>query len=116
MFDQLEVTKYHTGKYSIASPSPPLCNYQSIPRKRPLTHAGLVVFVEEDHYVAEDFLYILELMQLKSNELCSKCNILSLGTYLKTFNYYTYNKKVSVLSFSLNCALLVFQTPNKKFL
>lgn len=56
---------------------------------------GLVVFLEEDHYVAEDFLYILELMQLKSNELCPKCNILSLGTYLKTFNYYTYNKKVS---------------------
>lgn len=69
VFDQLEVTKYHTG---------------------------LVVFLEEDHYVAEDFLYILELMQQKSNELCQKCNILSLGTYLKTFNYYTYNKKVEV--------------------
>lgn len=69
VFDQLEVTKYHTG---------------------------LLVFLEEDHYVAEDFLYILELMQQKSNELCQKCNILSLGTYLKTFNYYTYNKKVEV--------------------
>ncbi|XP_055628922.1 alpha-1,6-mannosyl-glycoprotein 2-beta-N-acetylglucosaminyltransferase isoform X3 [Toxorhynchites rutilus septentrionalis] len=69
VFDQLEVTKYHTG---------------------------LVVFLEEDHYVAEDFLYILELMQQKSQELCPKCNILSLGTYLKTFNYYTYNKKVEV--------------------
>ncbi|XP_055593160.1 alpha-1,6-mannosyl-glycoprotein 2-beta-N-acetylglucosaminyltransferase isoform X3 [Uranotaenia lowii] len=66
VFDQLEVTKYHTG---------------------------LVVFLEEDHYVAEDFLYILELMQQKALELCPKCNILSLGTYLKTFNYYTYNKK-----------------------
>lgn len=55
-----------------------------------------MVFLEEDHYVAEDFLYILELMQQKSNELCQKCNILSLGTYLKTFNYYTYNKKVSL--------------------
>ncbi|XP_053682426.1 alpha-1,6-mannosyl-glycoprotein 2-beta-N-acetylglucosaminyltransferase [Sabethes cyaneus] len=69
VFDQLEVTKYHMG---------------------------LVVFLEEDHYVAEDFLYILELMQQKSHELCPKCNILSLGTYLKTFNYYTYNKKVEV--------------------
>ncbi|XP_055593168.1 alpha-1,6-mannosyl-glycoprotein 2-beta-N-acetylglucosaminyltransferase isoform X4 [Uranotaenia lowii] len=69
VFDQLEVTKYHTG---------------------------LVVFLEEDHYVAEDFLYILELMQQKALELCPKCNILSLGTYLKTFNYYTYNKKVEV--------------------
>lgn len=54
----------------------------------------MVVFLEEDHYVAEDFLHILELMFRKSQELCPKCNILSLGTYLKTFNYYTYNKKV----------------------
>ncbi|XP_049277257.1 alpha-1,6-mannosyl-glycoprotein 2-beta-N-acetylglucosaminyltransferase isoform X3 [Anopheles funestus] len=69
VFDQLEVTKYHTG---------------------------MVVFLEEDHYVAEDFLYILELMFRKSQDLCPKCNILSLGTYLKTFNYYTYNKKVEV--------------------
>lgn len=71
VFDQLELTRYHTG---------------------------LVLFLEEDHYVAEDFLYLLKMMQLKSFELCAKCNIMSLGTYLKTFNYYTYNnnhKKVS---------------------
>lgn len=48
------------------------------------------VFLEEDHYVAEDFLHLLALMQKRANELCTKCNILSLGTYLKTFNYYTY--------------------------
>ncbi|XP_053667744.1 alpha-1,6-mannosyl-glycoprotein 2-beta-N-acetylglucosaminyltransferase [Anopheles marshallii] len=71
VFDQLEVTKYHTG---------------------------MVVFLEEDHYVAEDFLYILELMFRKSQDLCPKCNILSLGTYLKTFNYYTYNKKRAQLN------------------
>lgn len=73
MFDQLEVTRYHTG---------------------------LVLFLEEDHYVSEDFLFVLEKMQKKSFELCAKCNILSLGTYLKTFNYYTYNnnhKKVSLV-------------------
>ncbi|XP_070490727.1 alpha-1,6-mannosyl-glycoprotein 2-beta-N-acetylglucosaminyltransferase isoform X3 [Chironomus tepperi] len=72
VFDQLEVTRYHTG---------------------------LVLFLEEDHYVAEDFLYLLKMMQLKAYELCSKCNVMSLGTYLKTFNYYTYNnnhKKVEV--------------------
>lgn len=51
---------------------------------------GLVLFLEEDHYVAEDFLHLLALMQKRANELCTKCNILSLGTYLKTFNYYTY--------------------------
>ncbi|XP_055679499.1 alpha-1,6-mannosyl-glycoprotein 2-beta-N-acetylglucosaminyltransferase isoform X2 [Lutzomyia longipalpis] len=60
-------------------------------------HSGLVVFLEEDHYVAEDFLYLLGLMQKRSHDLCPKCNILSLGTYLKTFNYYTYsNNKVEV--------------------
>ncbi|XP_055304055.1 alpha-1,6-mannosyl-glycoprotein 2-beta-N-acetylglucosaminyltransferase isoform X2 [Sitodiplosis mosellana] len=63
VFDQLDVTRHHTG---------------------------LVLFLEEDHYVAEDFLHLLALMQKRANELCTKCNILSLGTYLKTFNYYTY--------------------------
>ena len=53
-------------------------------------YSGLVLFLEEDHYVAEDFLHLLALMQRRANELCVKCNILSLGTYLKTFNYYTY--------------------------
>ncbi|XP_075147701.1 alpha-1,6-mannosyl-glycoprotein 2-beta-N-acetylglucosaminyltransferase isoform X1 [Haematobia irritans] len=66
VFDQLEVTRYHTG---------------------------LVLFLEEDHYVAEDFLYLLEMMQRRTVDLCPQCNILSLGTYLKTFNYYTYNSK-----------------------
>lgn len=56
--------------------------------------AGLVLFLEEDHYVAEDFLYLLEMMQRRTVDLCPQCNILSLGTYLKTFNYYTYNSKV----------------------
>lgn len=67
VFDQLEVTRYHTG---------------------------LVLFLEEDHYVAEDFIYMLDMMQKKSFELCAKCNIMSLGTYLKTFNYYTYNNNL----------------------
>lgn len=70
VFDQLEVTRYHTG---------------------------LVLFLEEDHYVAEDFLYLLEMMQSRTADLCPQCNILSLGTYLKTFNYYTYNSKVEVM-------------------
>ncbi|XP_004534142.1 alpha-1,6-mannosyl-glycoprotein 2-beta-N-acetylglucosaminyltransferase isoform X3 [Ceratitis capitata] len=70
VFDQLDVTRYHTG---------------------------LVLFLEEDHYVAEDFLYLLEMMQSSTGSLCPQCDILSLGTYLKTFNYYTYNSKVEVM-------------------
>ncbi|XP_037809088.1 alpha-1,6-mannosyl-glycoprotein 2-beta-N-acetylglucosaminyltransferase isoform X1 [Lucilia sericata] len=73
VFDQLEVTRYHTG---------------------------LVLFLEEDHYVAEDFLYLLEMMQRRTKDLCPQCNILSLGTYLKTFNYYTYNSKSKQKSYS----------------
>uniref|UniRef100_T1HBK4 Alpha-1,6-mannosyl-glycoprotein 2-beta-N-acetylglucosaminyltransferase n=1 Tax=Rhodnius prolixus TaxID=13249 RepID=T1HBK4_RHOPR len=66
IFDQLEVTRNHTG---------------------------LVLFLEEDHYVAEDFIYVLRQMQAACNVACPQCNILSLGTYLKTYNYYGDSKK-----------------------
>ncbi|XP_037955798.1 alpha-1,6-mannosyl-glycoprotein 2-beta-N-acetylglucosaminyltransferase isoform X4 [Teleopsis dalmanni] len=75
VFNQLEVTRYHTG---------------------------LVLFLEEDHYVAEDFLYLLEMMQKRTTDMCPQCNILSLGTYLKTFNYYTYNSKVEIMPWISN--------------
>ncbi|KRT84641.1 hypothetical protein AMK59_1483, partial [Oryctes borbonicus] len=69
VFNQLEVTKNHTG---------------------------LVVFLEEDHYVAEDFIHVLKLMDSTCKISCPQCNILSLGTYLKTFSYYGDPKKVEV--------------------
>lgn len=56
--------------------------------------------------MAEDFLHLLGLMQKRANELCVKCNILSLGTYLKTFNYYTYTgSKVPNYSKYFKCLL-----------
>lgn len=58
----------------------------------------MVLFLEEDHYVAEDFLHILKLMEAKSLEMCSKCNVLSLGTYLKSFNYFAINHNNKVTS------------------
>lgn len=61
VFDQLEVTRNHTGP---------------------------VLFLEEDHFVAEDFIHVLRLMQKTCLTNCPHCNILSLGTYLKTYNYY----------------------------
>ncbi|XP_017777128.1 PREDICTED: alpha-1,6-mannosyl-glycoprotein 2-beta-N-acetylglucosaminyltransferase isoform X2 [Nicrophorus vespilloides] len=51
-------------------------------------HTGLVVFLEEDHFVAEDFIHVLKLMDRTCKASCRYCNILSLGTYLKTYNYY----------------------------
>ncbi|KAF2885693.1 hypothetical protein ILUMI_20466 [Ignelater luminosus] len=59
-------------------------------------HSGLVVFLEEDHYVAEDFIHVLKLMERTCKEACKHCNILSLGTYLKTYNYYGDAKKVEI--------------------
>lgn len=58
-------------------------------------YTGLVVFLEEDHYVAEDFIHVLRLMEATCRESCRQCNILSLGTYLKTYNYYGDAKKVN---------------------
>ncbi|KAF5278706.1 hypothetical protein FQA39_LY18366 [Lamprigera yunnana] len=60
-------------------------------------HLGLVVFLEEDHYVAEDFIQVLKLMERTCKDHCKHCNILSLGTYLKTYNYYGDSKNKEAL-------------------
>ena len=70
VFDQLEATKRHTG---------------------------LVLFLEEDHYVAEDFLYLLKKMRVLASSDCPKCNIMSLGTY-ESFLTRTSSDKVSFKS------------------
>nr|XP_023022270.1 alpha-1,6-mannosyl-glycoprotein 2-beta-N-acetylglucosaminyltransferase-like [Leptinotarsa decemlineata] len=59
-------------------------------------HTGLVVLLEEDHYVAEDFIHMLKLMERNYKETCKHCNVLSLGTYMKTYNYYADSKKVEI--------------------
>ncbi|XP_076242139.1 alpha-1,6-mannosyl-glycoprotein 2-beta-N-acetylglucosaminyltransferase isoform X2 [Calliopsis andreniformis] len=51
-------------------------------------HTGMVLFLEEDHYVAEDFLHVLRLMERTCKHSCERCNVLSLGTYLKTYSYF----------------------------
>lgn len=72
---------------------------------------GLVLFLEEDHYVAEDFISVLQLMQKTGKTSCDKCNIYSLGTYLKTYNYYADSKKVSKtkkINFLRKLKILIF--------
>ncbi|CAL8316069.1 unnamed protein product [Merluccius merluccius] len=44
-------------------------------------HAGLVLLIEEDHYVAPDFLHVLKLMAAMKAEQHSDCDVLSLGSY-----------------------------------
>lgn len=58
---------------------------------------GLVLFLEEDHYVAEDFLHVLSLMRNSSGALCPSCNVFSIGNHGSTYDYYTYHKKVCLL-------------------
>jgi len=49
---------------------------------------GTVLFLEEDHFVSEDFLYVLNLMQEQAAAAMpdNKVDILCLGTYLRKFN------------------------------
>lgn len=44
---------------------------------------GLVLFLEEDHYVAEDFLHVLKILEAEKLKAKYKSDILSLGTYLR---------------------------------
>jgi len=50
-------------------------------------HSGPFIFLEEDYLVAPDFLHVLKLLQAGQDSACSHCNILSLGTYSKTYNF-----------------------------
>ncbi|XP_050360165.1 alpha-1,6-mannosyl-glycoprotein 2-beta-N-acetylglucosaminyltransferase isoform X2 [Nymphalis io] len=59
-------------------------------------HTGMVVFLEEDHYVAEDFIHILHLLRATADKTCPQCEILCLGTYLKTYQYHTTSDKVEI--------------------
>ncbi|NP_001077344.1 alpha-1,6-mannosyl-glycoprotein 2-beta-N-acetylglucosaminyltransferase [Danio rerio] len=44
-------------------------------------HKGLVLLIEEDHYLAPDFYHLLKLMASLKKEQCPDCDILSLGSY-----------------------------------
>ncbi|XP_028677354.1 alpha-1,6-mannosyl-glycoprotein 2-beta-N-acetylglucosaminyltransferase [Erpetoichthys calabaricus] len=44
-------------------------------------HSGLVLFIEEDHYLAPDFYYVLNKMWSLQKEQCPDCDVLSLGSY-----------------------------------
>lgn len=111
VFDQLDVTRHHTG--SSLSHAKKSLRFESAKYLRFVNFTGLVLFLEEDHYVAEDFLHLLALMQKRAAELCAKCNILSLGTYLKTFNYYTYTNINKVRSLK-SCLIQIQNTPPEK--
>ena len=69
-----------------------------------------MLFLEEDHYVAEDFLHVLSLMLAQKQKY--KVDILSLGTYLKKAAVKTNNRQVRYkLKFFLHKDKNVFKVP-----
>ncbi|XP_076023873.1 alpha-1,6-mannosyl-glycoprotein 2-beta-N-acetylglucosaminyltransferase [Genypterus blacodes] len=44
-------------------------------------HKGLVLLIEEDHFLSPDFIHLLKLMSALRREQCNDCDILSLGSY-----------------------------------
>ena len=46
--------------------------------------AGYIVWLEEDHYVTQDILHVLDIMREHKDP---KVDILCLGSYLKKYNY-----------------------------
>lgn len=54
-------------------------------------HEGFLLLLEEDYYVAEDFIMVFKQLQVKMVNECSHCNIVSLGTYTESISTYTYN-------------------------
>ncbi|XP_054719136.1 alpha-1,6-mannosyl-glycoprotein 2-beta-N-acetylglucosaminyltransferase-like [Uloborus diversus] len=59
-------------------------------------HTGPVLFLEEDHYVAPDFLYLLTMMENARVMMCPQCNILCLGAHVKSCNYAAFSRKVEI--------------------
>jgi len=60
-------------------------------------HDGLVLFLEEDHYVSDDFLSVLRLIEAERTTRYPNCDIICLGTYLKSYNYNRDHKTVEVM-------------------
>ncbi|XP_077992694.1 alpha-1,6-mannosyl-glycoprotein 2-beta-N-acetylglucosaminyltransferase-like [Glandiceps talaboti] len=60
-------------------------------------HDGLVLLLEEDHYVVPDFLSTLKDMYTFKKSTCPECDILTLGTYDKAIHYSDRSNKVDAV-------------------
>lgn len=65
-------------------------------------HVGPVVLLEEDHYVAPDFLHVLRMMENLKATKCQECNILCLGTY-KSYNYAAFSNRIEIVKWLSSC-------------
>ncbi|EDV20761.1 uncharacterized protein TRIADDRAFT_31240 [Trichoplax adhaerens] len=58
-------------------------------------YKGLVLLLEEDHYVAPDFLTIMKLLEQKRNSEYPNCDFLGLGSYNRHGSYSHFKHKVA---------------------
>lgn len=59
-------------------------------------HKGLVLFIEEDHYLSPDFYYVLKKMWNKKTEECPDCDVLTIGSYARLQSFAEKADKVEV--------------------
>ncbi|GCC25330.1 hypothetical protein chiPu_0003740 [Chiloscyllium punctatum] len=59
-------------------------------------HKGLVLFIEEDHYLSPDFYHVMKNMWRLKTESCPDCDILTLGTYTRVSDFTDKASKVEV--------------------
>ncbi|KFO29740.1 Alpha-1,6-mannosyl-glycoprotein 2-beta-N-acetylglucosaminyltransferase [Fukomys damarensis] len=59
-------------------------------------YAGLILFLEEDHYLAPDFYHVFKKMWKLKQQECPECDVLSLGTYTASRSFYGIADKVDV--------------------
>ncbi|XP_051833861.1 alpha-1,6-mannosyl-glycoprotein 2-beta-N-acetylglucosaminyltransferase [Antechinus flavipes] len=59
-------------------------------------YAGLIVFLEEDHYLSPDFFHVLKKMWKLKPQECPECDVLSLGSYSVSRSFFGKADKVEV--------------------
>lgn len=59
-------------------------------------YSGLILFLEEDHYLAPDFYHVLKKMWKLRQQECPECDVLSLGTYTASGSFSGIADKVDV--------------------
>lgn len=54
-------------------------------------YQGFLLLLEEDYFVAQDFIHVFKLMQMQTIKRCTMCNIISLGTYEEVLDKKSFN-------------------------
>lgn len=81
------------------------------------SYTGLVTFLEEDHYVTEDFIYMLKMMSQKCSEIAN-CYFLGLGPHVNLDAYRKFKgaDEVKMSSLTTNLGLTFNRTTFSKIL